>query len=343
MGNRRNHGQETCDRLLHWTEHQKASERLAGVTLIHEGFVGLDPSHPLGGRDGGKDAICSKEGTSYTVAAYFPNGQKEFNSTLRKFLKDCESVEKNNSDGIIFFTNQHLSLTDRESLKSASPTKHVEIYHLERIGELLNTPSMYGVRLEFLSIEMTKEEQIGFFNSVANTHEELARIKLALEHRDKKLSEITSNLLETITGGKSYCYISMSKKQTEMHTGISVLQPVLVHCGTHALYDVNIDIVDVNDFRVNFNDNRKGFKAGNINPGMATTIPLSYRIEPESQDFNIWISARNGYYCQVIRMRYINGDWLQAHRLLGITGFAAGTVLEERIPDSFPDPQSLDN
>ena len=38
-------------------------------------------------------------------------------------------------------------------------TVDVRIYHLERIANILNTPKMYGIRLEYLEIEMTKEEQ----------------------------------------------------------------------------------------------------------------------------------------------------------------------------------------
>jgi len=36
-------------------------------------------------------------------------------------------------------------------------TVDVRIYHLERIANILNTPKMYGIRLEYLEIEMTKK------------------------------------------------------------------------------------------------------------------------------------------------------------------------------------------
>jgi hypothetical protein len=39
----------------------------------------------------------------------------------------------------------------------------LEIYHLERTATILNAPQNYGIRLEFLDIEMSKEEQLGFF------------------------------------------------------------------------------------------------------------------------------------------------------------------------------------
>ena len=41
---------------------QTPSERLATRILVHEGFTKIDPSHPLGGKGGGKDAIASAFG-----------------------------------------------------------------------------------------------------------------------------------------------------------------------------------------------------------------------------------------------------------------------------------------
>ena len=49
---------------------------------------------------------------------------------------------------------------------------------LERIASLLNTPPFYGIRMEFLDIEMTKEEQLSFF---ADNNQRLSRIESVLE------------------------------------------------------------------------------------------------------------------------------------------------------------------
>ena len=47
---------ETWHRLREWTNGQGPSERLSAQLLLSQGFTDLDPSHPLGGKDGGKDA-----------------------------------------------------------------------------------------------------------------------------------------------------------------------------------------------------------------------------------------------------------------------------------------------
>jgi hypothetical protein len=67
---------------------QTRSERLAAQILFHESFVDFDPSHPLGGKDGGKDAIATKEGMRFAMAVYFPRGQQTLNAIRVKFEGD---------------------------------------------------------------------------------------------------------------------------------------------------------------------------------------------------------------------------------------------------------------
>ncbi|WP_157033869.1 hypothetical protein [Belnapia moabensis] len=67
---------DTWHRLREWTKGQAPSERLAAQILAHEGFTDLDPSHPLGGKDGGKDAMATKNGVQFAMAVYFHGANK---------------------------------------------------------------------------------------------------------------------------------------------------------------------------------------------------------------------------------------------------------------------------
>src|SRR5260221_9324073 len=127
-------GDETSERLLNWTKGQKAPERLAAHILAAERFISVDPSHPLGGPDGLKDIICSKDELSWIGAAYFPIGKQTFSKVNRKFTNDFDGVSKNRVEGFIFITNQYLTEGQRKSLDEAANIEHVEIYHLERIS-----------------------------------------------------------------------------------------------------------------------------------------------------------------------------------------------------------------
>ena len=161
---KRSEGRETWHRLLEWDKGQAASERLAGHVLRLEGFESIDPSHPLGGPDGGKDFFAVRNGKKWTGAVFFPRGRKSFSQTRSKFTSDTERSLKGNSEGLIFITNQELTIGEREALAQINPLVSVEIFHLERIASLLDSPAAYGIRLEFLEIEMTKEDQISFFH-----------------------------------------------------------------------------------------------------------------------------------------------------------------------------------
>jgi hypothetical protein len=162
MTQRRLSGDETWNRLLNWTKGQK-SERLAAYILSSEGYKSIDPSHPLGGKDGLKDIISIKDNLQWIGAAYFPRGQKPFSEIKKKFVGDIKGIKKNKVSGLAFVTNQELTLNDRKELKTIGKPHTIEIFHLERMTHILDTAKNYGVRLEFLDIELSKEEQLSYF------------------------------------------------------------------------------------------------------------------------------------------------------------------------------------
>src|ERR1700688_670437 len=49
---------ETWHRLREWTAGSAVSERLAAQILLAERFTGVDPAHPLGAPDGGRDGLA---------------------------------------------------------------------------------------------------------------------------------------------------------------------------------------------------------------------------------------------------------------------------------------------
>lgn len=171
-------GRETFNRLLNWDRGQAPSERLAAIILSKEGFKGVDPSHPLGGKDGLKDMVLSFNGKRWIGAVYFPRGQQSFSDIKSKFTHDLSGTDANNANGLAFVTNQEIRLSERKILTEIAPKIDVQIYHLERIASLLNTPSCYGIRMEFLDIEMSKEEQLSFF---ADNEQRLSRIESTLD------------------------------------------------------------------------------------------------------------------------------------------------------------------
>tara|TARA_R110002096_G_scaffold143178_1_gene298831 strand:- start:240 stop:1340 length:1101 start_codon:yes stop_codon:yes gene_type:complete len=162
--------------LLNWDKGQAYSERLSAKIVDAEGFTDIDPQCPTGGPDGRKDIICYKSGRKYVVGCYFGNGQKTFAEIRDKFQSDYEGVEMNNAGGFAFVTNQKITPAERISLIPEG-SENIEIYHGERVTNILDSPKGYGIRLEYLDIELTKEEQISFLNSHVNLKQEFSEIK----------------------------------------------------------------------------------------------------------------------------------------------------------------------
>jgi hypothetical protein len=148
----RNRYDETWHRLREWTKGQTPSERLAAQILMRDGFSDLDPSHPLGGRDGGKDALAIKGGVPFAIAVYFPRGAQAFKNVRSKFESDLAAASTTGAAGFAFVTNQELTLGEREELRTLGGSMAVDLYHLERITAILDAPDMASVRQQFLDI-----------------------------------------------------------------------------------------------------------------------------------------------------------------------------------------------
>ena len=182
---RRNEGQETWHRLLEWDRGQAASERLAALILKVEGSKEVDPSHPLGGKDGLKDICLSYEGNRWIAGVYFPRGQQKFNEIKDKLIHDIQGVKKNDAKGLVFITNQELKLSERIALNNLKNDNDLKIIHLESLANILNTPNNYGIRMEFLDIDMSREEQLAYFETMSE-----------LKQRYNKIEDILNSNLE---------------------------------------------------------------------------------------------------------------------------------------------------
>ena len=142
------------------------SERLSAGILHLERYESVDPQHPLGGRDGGKDVIFLKEGERWIGACFFPPTEPSFTDIKNKFQDNVKGVKANDGKGIAFFVNQHLTISERNELLALSDGLMAEIYHVERIRGILDDARGYGLRLEYLGIPMKREEQVAFFSAL---------------------------------------------------------------------------------------------------------------------------------------------------------------------------------
>ena len=152
--------------LREWRYGQTQAERLVAAILHLESFEAIDPQHPLGGPDGLKDVRCRKDGLLWIAAAHFPLTHPDFGRIRAKFSDDFAGVQSNNAQAFAFFVNQPLTIGERQELLGLAGTTPAEIYHVERIRAILDAPKGCGIRLEYLRIPMTEEEQWSFWSSM---------------------------------------------------------------------------------------------------------------------------------------------------------------------------------
>lgn len=278
---------ETWHRLLEWTEGSSKSERLASQIVLDSGFTDVDPSHPLGGKDGGKDALCLKDGKSWTVGVYFPRGKKNFAIIRKKFEGDLKGAVAHATDGFVFVTNQELRLAERETLKALCGPTLIEIFHLERISSILDKPTMAGIRAQFLDIDFSNN-----------------KLKQAIKD---EISESESRITAYQTGGESYCYWMLYDFDLEKDIA---QQFVIIKKGDFPLYDLRVRIMDMDGNR-EILEKRWGEMSA---PAEFLTMnwPLNDRVY-----YRIFFHARNGQWHQDLRLmksRTAN-CWLAATRV----------------------------
>ncbi len=150
--------------LHHWRFGQVLAERLCAGILRISGYTDIQPQAPLGGPDGKKDILLRRDDKTYVAAVYFPTTASSFAEIRKKYKSDLLGVKANKADGFIFLVNQHLTVGERAQLLALGGP-YDEIFNVERIRAALDDPRGYGLRLEFLRIPMSPEEQVAFFNT----------------------------------------------------------------------------------------------------------------------------------------------------------------------------------
>ena len=134
--------------LRDWRGGQTNSERLAAGVLAVEGFRAVDPQAPLGGPDDKKDILARRDDIQWLAGVFFPPTRQTFRQVRNKFDEDLLGVEQHKAGGFAFFVNQPLTLDERKGLHGRCDVD-LEIYYLERLRAILDSPKGYGLRLEF--------------------------------------------------------------------------------------------------------------------------------------------------------------------------------------------------
>ena len=195
---------ETEQRLRSFLNgNQPQREKMCLALLPNMGnYSSVTPRRPEGGPDGAHDLEALFNGVLPTWGAVgFRNdagsSTEDRNWAERKFKSDLDSALKEHPtlSGFVFFTNVDLTPGQHESLKRYAYERkvtHVEVFDFHRIRDALDRPVGFIARLQYLDIEMSKDEQLGL---VSNFGQELqktlnsgfSRMERTLERLEKFL------------------------------------------------------------------------------------------------------------------------------------------------------------
>lgn len=158
------------------------------------------------------------------------------------------------------------------------------------------------------------------------------------------LEERTAEITNQISGGDSYPVFSIASLDNTNDAGILMCS----HYGRHPLYDVSARICDINKFNAMTGSiNITNFTNADTNVTFGTMIPNhcvmlgAWKIEsPTVQKYNIFTTARNGSFTQVLRFVKLGGIWATATKVeRSVSPVAEGglpTQLFEKVDSNFP-------
>jgi hypothetical protein len=129
----------------------------------------------------------------------------------------------------------------------------------------------------------------------------------------QKIIASESESLKSITGGDSFCYLMPYPISDRDAIG------VLIHSGKYPIYDLSLRIVDLHLFKQSVARGSAlaalgmDYNLGNLAPHAAEpNSNIHLALTEEAPDFNLFFSARNGFWEESLRLRRVNGNLSQA-------------------------------
>ncbi|WP_043311344.1 hypothetical protein [Pseudomonas sp. ML96] len=161
-----------------------------------------------------------------------------------------------------------------------------------------------------------------------------AGVESGLQSLERRLSGLvekiegdTRELLNHMTGGDSFCYMSVMADNRNW---------MVVHMGDHHLQNLSarvcdLDVPDTPNWMQAANTH---VTVGTLFKGMCSINSLTKSLTGQHRRFNIFYSASNGTFTQELRLKDVGGDrWAMATRVFRD---GPGELLYERIDPNFP-------
>jgi len=164
------------------------------------------------------------------------------------------------------------------------------------------------------------DDSIGIVKSMSEETVRIGTLNSQLEkqllQQSKAITNLSKQAISTTTGGDSFCYLHVEPRG-------NVWEPTFIHFGKYPIYGVGARIIDLDKFRENKKKNQDftfqdlsgtSIKVGDMTVG--TALPMwNIRIpwsDTTEHAFNVFFSGRNGLWDEFVRLKKIDGKWVQA-------------------------------
>lgn len=153
-----------------------------------------------------------------------------------------------------------------------------------------------------------------------------------------KLANTSIDIYHNLTGGDSYCTLTIGNIVGEKNSGIFIFE-LGANC-KNPLRNVQARIVDLNIFRTENINSDELFKniinIDVIDPNKAVATQHIYNLDKvKGVNLNVFFSANNGFFTQLIRMRFVNNNWTSATLIE-----RDGKTIFKKIHESYPEKDS---
>jgi fido (protein-threonine AMPylation protein) len=280
------------------------------------------------------------------AAVYFPTGPTRFAAIKNKYSSDLSGVPSERQ-GFVFVTNQTLSAHQRKSLTDIARTKGKEgdVLHLQQLVTLLDSAPGYGVRLQYLKMPMTIEDQLSWFldsdSQVAKALSTNTRELLALRASIERIKTDQSQILQTLalampSGVTTPDLISVSsfQKSDGFKPVSGELSPSLLLL-FHRLTCFDLPTRAVGQLRTNqvWLANREGQRVAHIEPPSAAEVEDS--LVDLCIQWNIEYSKLSAPPSKLTAIAKFHAKFLLIHPFLDGNGRVARAILMQQCLDLF--------
>lgn len=189
-------------------------------------------------------------------------------------------------------------------------------------------------RREFANAEASRrmDENQQFSNIASALKQSMTNNQMAFDatiNKANQLLGLSRENVQTLTGAESYAYLAFVPGQGFL---------AFPHKGQYPLYGVSARIVELGKAGQNSDMGVTVF-LGDIVQGHAAIQPLPPNFSPPGDRFdaNVFFTARNGDWAQLIREVRVGGRWLRAIRVMGrFTSLKKERIMCEIIDSNFP-------